>query len=87
MIAFISPKRRKSHLATEVGTQWFPLCDVNPAPLDGTPFLSIDAAKATVSTTDPTVCIHCLRMIAFVHVLEHLDATGDGTRHLMAVAS
>lgn len=85
MIALIRPKRRKAHLATEQAGSWLPLCDSNPAQVDGTPFLSIDAARATVDVLDVTVCVYCLRMIAFVQVLEHLDQVGGG-HALVAVA-
>lgn len=85
MIALIRPKRRKAHLATEAAGQWLPLCDSAPVAIDGTSFLSIEAARHTVAVTDPTVCVYCLRMIALVHILDHLDAVGGG-HGLTAVA-
>jgi hypothetical protein len=85
MIALVRPKRRKAHLAAEQAGLWLPLCDSAPAKVEGTAFLSIEAAKATVAIEDPSVCVYCLRMIAFVHILEHIDAVGGG-RGLSAVA-
>lgn len=84
MIALIRPKRRKAHLATSSADQWLPLCDSAPAKIDGTPFLSIEAATETVAVEDASVCVYCLRMIAFAHILDHLDIVGHG---LTAVAS
>lgn len=85
MIALVRPKRRKAHLAAEQSDLWLPLCDSAPAKVEGTTFLSIEAAKASIDVLDPTVCVYCLRMIAFVHILEHIDAVGGG-RGLSAVA-
>lgn len=84
MIALIRPKRRKAHLATSSADQWLPLCDSVPAKIEGTPFLSIEAASESVAVEDSSVCVHCLRMIALVHILDHLDVVGHG---LKAVAS
>jgi hypothetical protein len=85
MIALVRPKRRKAHLATSSADLWLPLCDSAPVKIDGTTFLSIEAAAQTVAVEDTSVCVYCLRMIAFAHILEHLDVIGGG--HLTAVAS
>lgn len=78
MIALIRPKRRKAHLAAEQVGLWLPLCDSAPAKVDGCDFLSIEAAAGIGAIDDDTVCRHCLRMIALVHILDHIEVVGGG---------
>jgi hypothetical protein len=74
MIAIVQRPRRKKHLAvTQPGSPtWETLgaCRLS-IPVAGTAHVSIDGAQSvgTLQEQDVAVCLYCLTLIAFAHVL------------------
>jgi hypothetical protein len=74
MIAIIQRPRRKKHLATTRpgSSTWETLgaCRFS-IPVEGTSHVSIDGATSvgTLKEQDVDVCLYCLTLIAFAHVL------------------
>ena len=79
MLALIQRPRRKKHLAVTSpdNTEWDTLgsCRLT-IPIDGTAHVSIDGASSvgTLEQQDADVCMHCLHLIAFAHVIERANA-------------
>ncbi len=87
MIALVQRPRRKKHLAVTSpdNTEWDTLgsCRLT-LPMDGTQHVSIEGAGSigTLEAQDTSVCVHCLTLIAFAHVLERANASTAPVRRL-----
>jgi hypothetical protein len=72
MIAIIQRPRRKKHLATtRPGSATWETLGRFSIPVEGTSHVSIDGASSvgTLEEQDVDVCLYCLTLIAFAHVL------------------
>ena len=87
MIALVQRPRRKKHLAVTSpdNTEWDTLgsCRLT-IPIDGTTHVAISGAGSvgTLEAQDTDVCIPCLHLIAFAHVLERANAATSPVRRL-----
>lgn len=87
MIAIVQRSRRKKHLAVTSpdNTEWDTLgsCRLT-LPIEGTAHVSIDGAGSVgnLDQQDTDVCLHCLHLIAFAHVLERAKAAMSPVRRL-----
>lgn len=72
-LAIVQRKGRKAHLAIVLpgADRWETLgsCRLT-IPIDGADFTPVSDAVGTISTADPSTCLHCLHLIAFAKVLE-----------------